>query len=356
MILCIAAGRKLICRCLPSGTLEVLWLMAAARLWLPPDIGIAAAFPYSRGIFTGSVPAGLRQLRWAGFGILLFVTAGSYIRFYKGLGDRKVMDSALIKGWRRKYFHGQGCPVYRSRSVASPLAYGLFFPAIVLPEQEYNCLELEMILLHEWMHIHRGDLWKKAFMMMTLLLNWYNPACWLMAVLFAREIELDCDAGALSLLPRVQRAVYARVLLDSYSKMSRRAAAAAGWLDGGLQERIYKIMKQKKYQTRQKAVLLPLRVSSFSQHLQKLTDAGQCRILEAGQSRKRRGYWRDIILGIPWLTVRQPTEGRAEITVFEKYHDLRGSVVFFVICILPFALKKCFIKKLIFWIDKMILK
>lgn len=258
MILCIAAGRKLICRCLPSGTLEVLWLMVAARLLVPPDIGIAVAYPDCGGIFTGSVPAGLGRVRWAGFGMLLLITAGSYIRFYKGLGDRKAVDGALIKGWRRKYFHGQGCPVYRSRSVASPLAYGLFFPAIVLPEQEYSQVELEMILLHEWMHIHRGDLWKKAFMMMTLLLNWYNPACWLMAVLFAREIELDCDAGALSLLPRGQRAVYAGVLLDSYSKMNRRAAAAAGWLDGGLQERIYKIMKQKKISNKAKGCALVL--------------------------------------------------------------------------------------------------
>lgn len=297
MILCIAAGRKLICRCLPSGTLEVLWLMAAARLWLPPDIGIAAAFPYSRGIFTGSVPAGLRQLRWAGFGILLFVTAGSYIRFYKGLGDRKVMDSALIKGWRRKYFHGQGCPVYRSRSVASPLAYGLFFPAIVLPEQEYNCLELEMILLHEWMHIHRGDLWKKAFMMMTLLLNWYNPACWLMAVLFAREIELDCDAGALSLLPRVQRAVYARVLLDSYSKMSRRAAAAAGWLDGGLQERIYKIMKQKKISNKAKGCALALACLFFFAAFAKIDGRGAVPDLRGRTEQEAKGILEGHHLG-----------------------------------------------------------
>ncbi len=256
MILCMAAGRKFIDRWLPANTMEVLWLIVAARLLLPPDIGIAVAGRFCTGFFTGSVPVGLGQVRWAGFGILLLLTAGSYARFYRGLRDRKAMDQACIKGWRQKYFHGQGCPAYQSRSVASPLAYGLFCPSIVLPEQEYSDVELEMILLHEWMHIHRGDLWKKAFMMAALLLNWYNPACWLMAALFTREIELGCDAGALFRLPEGQRAAYAGVLLDSYSKMNRHAATAAGWLDGGLQERIYKIMKQKKISNKAKGCAL----------------------------------------------------------------------------------------------------
>ena len=245
-------------RLLPPGIWEALWLIIAARLLIPPDIGIPVPGINTYGLLTFHVPKWVFWLRPAGFGTAMLLLSGCYIRFCRELRSKKPLNSPDVTAWMRKYAHGASCPVYILQAASTPFAYGPFFPKIVLPEQEYSTLELEHILLHEWMHIRRGDLWKKVWMISAVMLNWYNPACWLMLTFFTRDMELACDAGVLRMLPEGGCAVYAEVLLDSYSKMHPATGMRNGFLSGGLQERIGEIMHQKKisYKAKISAVLV----------------------------------------------------------------------------------------------------
>ena len=162
------------------------------------------------------------------------------------LRQKEDLQNDAVSGWIQAHSRGPRFRVYTSSMAASPMVYGLFSPKIVLPAQQYSETQYEYILLHEWMHIRRKDLWKKALMLAVAVLHWYNPACWLMLALFNRDIELACDADVLRALGKAEHAGYAHVLLDCYCRMNPSAVLETGFLSGMLQERIGAIMNQKK--------------------------------------------------------------------------------------------------------------
>lgn len=257
LIIGIAAGRKLLSRFFSPGILEWLWLLPAVRLLLPRQIGIPIVTVRYHRDFAVSLPSGFKWIRWIGFGVLLISILINCIRFYRGLRVKKYLQSNDLNCWIQAHPCRLRYRIYISDFITSPIVYGLFFPKIVLPSYNYSFVQYEYILLHEWMHIRRWDLWKKALMMLTALLNWYNPACWLMLLLFSRDIELACDADLLCKLQTEEHAVYASVLLDCYTRMNP-SVLETGFLSGILQERIGAIMKQKKItlKTKCRAALL----------------------------------------------------------------------------------------------------
>ena len=113
------------------------------------------------------------------------------------------------------------------------------------------------------MHIRRLDLWKKLFMITAAVLNWYNPACWLMLLLVNRDLELACDADVLRTLNKEEHAGYAHTLLDCYCRMTPSAILGTGFLSGLLQERIGAIMNQKKMSIKTKCCAVFLLAGLF---------------------------------------------------------------------------------------------
>lgn len=246
LIIGIAAGRKRLSRYFSPSLLEWLWILPAVRLLLPQQIGIPMINIPQPGNLVIPLSGRHMWVRWIGFGILFLLMLINCIRFYSGMQKKAALQNETVIRWIQAHPCRLHYRIYTSTFIASPMVYGLLFPKIVLPARSYSSAQYENILLHEWIHIRRGDLWKKAFMILTVMLNWYNPACWLMLVLFSRDIELACDADVLRMLQKEEHTIYAAVLLDCYTHMNPSAILETGFLNGILQERIGAIMKQRK--------------------------------------------------------------------------------------------------------------
>lgn len=87
------------------------------------------------------------------------------------------------------------CPITieYNLAIAEPFIRGLRHPVIYLPEKECNEKELEFILMHEYLHWKRKDLWKKFIINIIGMIFWWNPLAYLLCKDLDQIIELNCD-------------------------------------------------------------------------------------------------------------------------------------------------------------------
>ena len=115
------------------------------------------------------------------------------------------------------------CEVRVSAITHSPLVAGLIKPVIVLPADLLKRLNLEQlrpIILHEWAHIRRRDLWTVMLQEAIAIVFWWSPVM----RLFNRKIyitrELACDMRAARDLANPKQ--YAQCLLECARLMVTR--------------------------------------------------------------------------------------------------------------------------------------
>lgn len=102
----------------------------------------------------------------------------------------------------------------------SPLAVGLMRPQIILPANFLHNLseqQLLPILMHEYAHIQRKDLWVSAFQETLAIAFWWSPAIRLINRKIHISRELACDLRAVRHLNSSKR--YLQSLLDSTKLM-----------------------------------------------------------------------------------------------------------------------------------------
>jgi TonB family protein len=92
-----------------------------------------------------------------------------------------------------------GIPVVASPDVPMPLAWGAFRPVVLLPAAalEWPAARLRAVLLHEWLHHRRRDLWTQAIGQIACCLYWFHPLAWLALSRQRREREGACDDAVL---------------------------------------------------------------------------------------------------------------------------------------------------------------
>lgn len=73
--------------------------------------------------------------------------------------------------------------------ISVPVLAGYYRPAIYFPEYSYTKRELRYILLHEYTHWRRHDIWKKLFMNIVCVLIWWNPAVYVIRKEVTQLIE-----------------------------------------------------------------------------------------------------------------------------------------------------------------------
>lgn len=96
----------------------------------------------------------------------------------------------------------------------APLTCGILKPTILLP---YNfptedSKRLNHVLQHELSHIRNRDILTKLLLTVTTAFHWFNPIVWLMVFLANRDMEMRCDAQAVSSSGN-ERIAYARSLI-----------------------------------------------------------------------------------------------------------------------------------------------
>lgn len=106
-----------------------------------------------------------------------------------------------------------GKRVYLAEQISTPFVLGLLRPRIYLPADLQEG-ERDYILLHERLHIRRGDHVTRLLAYGALCLHWFNPLVWLAYLLSGRDMEMACDEAVVKKLGAAIRADYAASILS----------------------------------------------------------------------------------------------------------------------------------------------
>ncbi len=175
---------------------------------------------------------------------------------------------ALSAAAARMNFHKPVC-MLRSPLLQTPIAFGLIRPIIVLPDDRITTENLEMMLIHELLHLKQRDLFYKFAAMMITGLHWFNPVCYLMLADINSCGELYCDRHVIAILGEEKKRRYCKLLLEAtiVSNTSHiEPTTSFGSKRKLIKRRIYAIMNGYSYRryVRVMAALVIVAVSAFA--------------------------------------------------------------------------------------------
>ena len=154
----------------------------------------------------------------------------AYARFARWRGRlQECRDPALLRAVRLHAAEtglSRAARILLAPDLSSPAVCGLRQPCLLLPRTDYSPAELRCILLHEFIHLRRLDLWCNWLAIVARTLHWFNPLVWLMVRLYRADRELACDASVLRLLPPHKQKTYGQVLLGFLSSSPPRLSAS----------------------------------------------------------------------------------------------------------------------------------
>jgi beta-lactamase regulating signal transducer with metallopeptidase domain len=136
-----------------------------------------------------------------------------------------------------------------SDRLASPMAVGFLYPAVILPESLIDSMseeDMDHVILHELAHIARRDDWTNLIARAAVaLLGWHPAAAWVLRRI-DREREIACDDWVVAATgqPRPYAASLARLFELCWIK--NREALATGMAGSGshLGERIEMLVRR----------------------------------------------------------------------------------------------------------------
>lgn len=126
---------------------------------------------------------------------------------------------------------------------SGPLVTGFIKPTVLLPawfEEDYTPAEQDAALLHEMMHIKRGDLWSLQIALLVMALQWFNPLAYFAVGKFRADQEAACDQDVLNRGKSSPR-TYGETLVKTVAiaNSSRHGALAASLtLNHAIKERL----------------------------------------------------------------------------------------------------------------------
>ncbi len=95
----------------------------------------------------------------------------------------------------------QAITIAASESVRVPAAVGFWKPTIILPAwtlQELPANDLNVILLHEFAHLRRGDDWTNLIQKIVHAVFFFHPAVWWIEKQLSVEREMACDDAVIA--------------------------------------------------------------------------------------------------------------------------------------------------------------
>lgn len=138
--------------------------------------------------------------------------------------------------------------LYQSSDLSSPIATGIFRPAVWLPEGEHAGYECKGVLYHELAHISHHDLLFYCIGIGTVALHWFNPCCYLLLPLIRLVNEQYSDETAVAHLTRAERIHYCEMLIQAAGNYTETPDMELGFSSGKrmIKRRIQRIMATKK--------------------------------------------------------------------------------------------------------------
>jgi bla regulator protein blaR1 len=214
--------RKPVARHFGAAIAYSLWLLPAARLFMPSLTREISKSNSPRETFIASLPAEIVGTPhalagpaidwtvilvsiWLGGAALLFVL--QTIR-YCIMRDNLLSDAVVLD-------QIGNITVIECSDVQGPLAFGLIRRYIAVPHNFSRIFaprERELALAHELAHHRAGDLFANLAAFLFVCLQWFNPLVWIAWSAFRLDQEAACDARVLAGADVATRQSYGRAL------------------------------------------------------------------------------------------------------------------------------------------------
>lgn len=181
----------------------------------------------------------------------------TYIMSVIWIAGMALMLLYLIISWMRLQYsvrmavpadimvNGKMTHVYQCDNISSPFLLGLIKPHIFIP-YSVTQQDLPYVVLHEKMHIRRGDYLIKPIAFVILTVYWFNPCIWLAYILLCKDIELACDERVIRTIGSDCKKAYSQALLSCSVKRRTIAACPVAFGEIGVKERIKNVLNYKK--------------------------------------------------------------------------------------------------------------
>lgn len=190
------------------------------------------------------------HLIWAAGMLVYFaVRAVCYLQFrrlaLKGAYPCQLASEAVNRALAYTAWDGKLKILYRS-GLETPLTFGLLSPVILLPDKFYSSEHLQMVLIHELLHIKTRDLLYKLVAMVVAGVHWFNPLAHCLAADMDAACELNCDYETVKILGDENRKCYCELLIETAIKpcntLGGHLFMGLGIGKGLLKRRVYSIM------------------------------------------------------------------------------------------------------------------
>lgn len=247
MILSIIALRKVFLHKIPSVILGISWGLAFFRLLVPFDISTNynfynAVFYIIENCFHTKIDTSIfgrlsnlmgnalqnKRILFALLAVwicgILYVGKTLVANFRKTIqlrqtslpmeNEKEIYEILASYGLSKKYL------LYENETITTPIACGILKPMILFPKGFYKTHAdmFDEALLHEYMHLKYHHQIIQYFLILVVMINWFNPFVWIMYHYINRDMEVACDRGVLKLLGKEYRETYALQLVHLADK------------------------------------------------------------------------------------------------------------------------------------------
>ena len=184
----------------------------------------------------------------------------------KGKAADESLKRVLETAREKIGYEGQAALI-KSGAADMPAAYGLLRPKIVIPNSMAESMDenqLTLIVMHELMHIKKGDILLNYLWLIAKAIHWFNPLVWIAYRLYITDMEIACDYYAAKNLSHDDKLSYTQSLLDAAriiqkgSKCQNPAVLAFSQERTKLRRRIMNILQPETQNSKQTILIVIL--------------------------------------------------------------------------------------------------
>ncbi|MGN1136238.1 MAG: M56 family metallopeptidase [Oscillospiraceae bacterium] len=155
------------------------------------------------------------EKNFSGYDILRAVRIGVTAVMLVWFAAVNLLYSHSLRKSRKAFDYKAPLRIFTVEKLTSPFIFGLFYPAIYIPESSSDDSEaVEYIVTHELCHFYHGDMFWTVLRNVLLSVYWFDPFVWAAAILSKRDCECACDEAAISRLGEERRFRYGKAIID----------------------------------------------------------------------------------------------------------------------------------------------
>ena len=153
----------------------------------------------------------------------------------------RVLASNIFLKKRLKGAEKIGRDIFRKEGLPTAFVTGFIRPRIYLPDNIQK-EHYRYVLVHERVHIRRGDVLVKHITYFLTCIHWFNPLIWLAFYLMCRDMEMSCDEQVLRTLGLEEKKAYSMAILSIASGRSLQLGMPIAFSESGARSRIKNVL------------------------------------------------------------------------------------------------------------------